>query len=139
MKTFKSVRRQSLLYFRRGAICSGHELFIRHCELCNITCSYEYITSRYRIFTYSSREGRGFSFQVLALYKANIQIAACFSGLSSYLTENAVHFQYEGQSNVCTQVFRCVRKIAKSDCQLSARPSVRTELLCSLWTNFHEI
>jgi hypothetical protein len=37
-------------------------------------------------------------------------------------------------------VFRRVRKIAKSDCQLRhVRPSVRMEQFDTLWTDFYEI
>jgi len=37
-------------------------------------------------------------------------------------------------------IFRCVRKIAKNDCQLRlVCPSVRIEQLGSHWTDFHEV
>ena len=73
------------------------------------------MTSRYRISCTRLVKGEVCHFRHVLFTRQDIQIAACFSGLSSYLTENAIHFLYEGQSNVCTQVFRRVRKIAKSD------------------------
>jgi hypothetical protein len=58
----------------------------------------------------------------------------CFGKTGTKITQDIFY-----AAVLTLKVFRCVRKIAKSDCWLRVCPSFRMEQLDSHWTDFDEI